>query len=46
MSAEHIPAGIVGALFILFIAALFASATARRDGIAQQAADDGEEPRV
>ncbi len=45
MSLDHIPAGVVGVLFILLIASLFASATARRDGIAQQSADDGEAPR-
>ena len=42
MSIEQIPAGLAGIAFILLIASLCASATARRDGLRQQATDDGE----
>lgn len=42
MSVEQIPAGIVGILVLLIISSLLAFATARRDSLRQQAADDGE----
>lgn len=43
---DNLPAGLVGAALIVIIALLSAAALAgKRDGLAQQASDDGEAPR-